>query len=436
MPICSLLTYTLPNYNQMKIILILTFLLPALIVSAQWECKSKLGAQLKPVGESDLLWASEVTTTGGYLTNSAISSAMGFVGLDYTTSNHSFYVEGGVKYWNKYDLDRSVDYANYRLGFREAFYQLNQNTGHLTVGLHSASLKDDYLLNERVLGLSYEYNFDRVQVNATLGTVSTAFSRNGKFCSTCFLYDIIPNRPLPVIGHHLGETNMAGVRINFLPSQKSDDLPTTTSVDDEFASFSDEFASETTTDLVTVSEYGALLYTEFNRAFENPFATGGMYLNLSTLGGVDINTEVLMQADAHDLGVIASCNIEKSVFWDNAHQSSFLLSYYGFYGLTDDAVALNRFSNILAGQVLRLDAPELPIYLASFKHRIPSLKAHVKCQYALSTYTDSMQEVDVQIGKTFLKRLQVSVVGAYVTSDLIPEYNNTYLAQVEARYSF
>lgn len=419
----------------MRKIFILTFILTSLVASAQWECKSKLGAQLKPIGDSDLLWASEIIATGGYLSNSAISSAMGFVGLDYTRSNHSLYFEGGIKYWNKYDLDKKIDYSNYSLGLREVFYKWNQNSGYLTVGLHSASLKDDYLLNERVLGLSYERKFDWIQINATTGTVSTTFSRNGRFCSTCFLYDIIPNRPLPIIGDQLGETNMAGVRINFMPRSKSHSEEDNTA-DDEFSAFSDEFSETSSSSFLNINEYGALLYTEFEYQFQNPFATGGLYLNLNTKGDIKLNTEILMQADGSDLGLIASVNLEKSVFWDNAHRSSFMLSYYGFHGLTDGAKALNRYSNILAGQVLRLDAPELPIYLASLKHNIPALKAFLKCQYTLSTHTDSMQEVDLQMGKTFFKQIQISLTAAYIKSDLIPEYNNTYLAQVEARYSF
>ena len=419
----------------MKKYLFLILISTSLNVSAQWECKSKLGAHLKPVGNSDLLWASELTATVGHLSNSNISSTMGFLGIDYTTSNHSLYLEGGIKYWNKYDNDLGQKYDNYRLGLREALYTLNHNSSQLIIGLHSASLKDDYLLNERVLGFSYTYAIKNIQINATAGTVTTDFSRNGQFCNTCFLYDIIPNRSLPIIGNKLGETNMAGVRINIIPNSKA--KPESGIIaDDEFGSFSDEFSEETPTSFLSIDEYGALFYTEFQNQFQTPFATGGLYINLKTKGDIKIKTELLMQADGNDLGVIASLNVEKSIFWDNAHRTSFKLSYYGFYGLTDGAVALNRYSNILAGQVLRLDAPELPIYMASFKHNIPSIKTHIKCQYALSNHSDSMQEVDLQMGKTFFQQLQISMMGAYITSDLIPVHKNTYLAQVEARYSF
>ncbi len=425
----------------MKQITILSFisLLCSSVAFSQWECRSKLGAHLKPVGESNVMWASEISASGGYLSNSSIANVMGLVGLDYTTNKHSFYLEGGYKYWNRYDLDSKYQFTNFHPGMREAFYKFKGTNNKLSLGLQSAGLKDYYLMNERMAGLSYEYNKGRWGLQIVGGSVSTDFSRNGIFCNTCYLYDIIPNRSLPDIGSQLGQTNVAALTLSFLPqAEKSKKKGATSASDDEFESFSDEFATveEASKSFAQVMELGLVAYTEFGSQIDNQFYTGGLYLKLELLGGINIKPEVLLQTDSIGLGVVSIVSVEKNFFMNNGHKSSLLLSYVGFTELDEGTMALNRYSNILAGEVLRLDAPELPVYLCAYKHQIPKTKAHFKIQYAQSMYTETMQELDLQVGKTFFKHLLVNAIGGYIKSDLIPNYPETYLGRIEMRFSF
>jgi len=93
----------------MKKVLILVFIIVYINSGyAQWECRSKLGSHLKPIGNSNVSWAVELIGSGGYLTNSSIANSMGIAGIDYATGKYTLYFESGAKYWNKNDLDSDL----------------------------------------------------------------------------------------------------------------------------------------------------------------------------------------------------------------------------------------------------------------------------------------------------------------------------------------
>ncbi|MGQ1783964.1 MULTISPECIES: hypothetical protein [unclassified Saccharicrinis] len=412
----------------MRIYLIISLLIiTSNSLFAQWECRSKMGASLKPIGESNLMWAGELVGSTGYLSNSTISNTMGFLGLDYTGGNSTLYFEGGFKYWNQYDFDTNFEFDNFRWGLRELFYSYRCDYGKLTVGLQSSKLGDQYLLNERILGLSYQRNSDNWKINITAGSVSDDFSRNGTFCSTCYLYDIIPGRSINNIGSGIGETNMLGFTLGFNPGKKSSQSP-----NDEFGSM-DEFE---TPSLISVDEVGLAIYSEFGSEVNTSFFTSGLYANIKLPGEINFKPEVLFQSAEGNNGLISVLTLDKNLLWNNGHKTSLMASHYGFTEIDDEAIVLNRFSNILAGEVLRLDATEMPLFLLSAKHTIPKIKTHFKCQYAFSNPTTSMQEFDIQAGKTFFKRLQANAIFGYVKSDLIPVDDSALLGRLELRLNF
>ncbi len=416
-----------------RFIILTAFVVFSTLLNAQWNCRSRMGASLKPVGQSNLMWGVELETSQGYLTNSHISNSMAFLGLDYSTNHSTFYFEGGLKYWRQKDLDTDYLFNNHRFGLREAFYKYQAGKSNLLLGLHSASLNDNYLLNERMLGLSYKYANDQWRVNVSVGSVSNDFARNGIFCSTCYLYDIIPNRTINNISSDLWKTNLAALTLSFLSGKKSGAGEfSSDGLGDEFSSMTD-FQTDAS---FKVKELGWALYSEFGSQVDTSFITTGLFADFTLGENFSFKPEVLYQAGENNNGIIYNLKVQKDFIWSNMQKSSLLFSYYDFTDISTDANVLNRFSNILAGEVLRLDAAEMPIFLTSFKHTIPKAKAHLKLQYAWSNHISSMQEFDLQCGKIFFNHLQANAIMGYVKSDLINDDDHAVLGRLELRFNF
>ncbi len=414
-----------------KYIITIALACVSLSMQAQWNCRSRLSSFLKPVGDSNLMWAAEVTASQGYLTNSHIANGMAFLGLDYTKNSSSFYVEGGLKYWYQKNMDTEIAFDNTRVGFRELFYKYSGSNSNLTLGIHSAGLGDYYLLNERVLGASYHFDNQKWKVDLTAGSVSNDFARNGTFCSTCYIYDIIQNRSVNHTASTIGKTNVAALTISLSP-QKLTDM-------DEFSNDGDEFSSMDDMDShssISVKDIGLAFYTEFGDEVDQSLITTGLYTNIDLGADFSIKPELLYQEASDNQGIIYSVKLGKSFMWNNMHRTHVQLNYYDFSDLNDNASVLNRYSNILAGEVLRLDAVEMPLFLFSVKHNIPKAKTHFKVQYASSNQQSSMQEFDFQCGKIFFKHLQANAIMGYIKSDYIQDDDHAVLGRLELRLNF
>lgn len=416
-----------------KYIIITALVWGTTLLHAQWNCRSRLGAFLKPVGQSNLMWAGEIETSQGYLTNKYIANGIAFTGLDYSTKSSTFYFEGGIKYWRQKDQDSEIIFDNYRFGFREGFYKYHNANHSFTLGLHSSRLGDNYLLNERVFGLSYMYNNEKWKVNLTAGSVSNDFARNGTFCSTCYIYDIIQDRNINNISTTLGKTNLTALTISLSPGQSAQgDEFSEFDGGDEFSSM-DDFQSKYR---LKLHDVGFALYSEFGDEVNTSFITLGLYANIELGKDFNLKPEVLYQMASANQGIIYNIELQKDFILNNGHKTSFLFDYYDFSDVSKDATVLNRYSNILAGEVLRLDATEMPLFLASAKYIIPKAKAHFKFQYTISNQTSSMQEYDAQAGKIFFKHLQVNGIMGYIKSDLIQNGDHAVLGRLELRYNF
>ncbi len=400
---------------------------------AQWNCRSRMGAFLKPIGQSNLMWAAELETSQGYLTNSHIANSMAFLGLDYSKGNSTLYAEGGIKYWRQKDLDTDVLFENHRFGWREAYYAYQNQTSNLHLGLQSATLDDNYLLNERMLGLNYKLSSNSWKVNVAVGSVSNDFARNGTFCSTCYLYDIIPNRVTNPISSDLWKTNLAALTIGFLPGKKSSmDEFSSDGLGDEFSAM-DDFETKPSLHL---KELGGLVYSEFGSEVDTGFVSTGLYAEIELGKYFSLKPELLFQAGDENYAILYNLKVQKDFLWANAHKSSLTFDFYDFSEISNGASVLNRFSNILAGEVLRLDATEMPLFLFGFKHNIPTSKLHMKVQYAASNQSSSMQEFDIQCGKIFFKHLQANAILGYIKSNRIANDDHALLGRMEIRFSF
>jgi hypothetical protein len=57
---------------------------------AQWECPSRMGATLKPIGDSNFMWSSELTTSSGWIKDNYALNGMAFFGLNYGNGKKQF----------------------------------------------------------------------------------------------------------------------------------------------------------------------------------------------------------------------------------------------------------------------------------------------------------------------------------------------------------
>jgi len=424
---------------------------------AQWECPSKLAAHLDPTFESPLLSAFETQLSTGVLDGNSISTAMGFVGLDLSGTNNSLYFEGGVKAWWKYDFDENILYDKYRLGLRELFYQYHNNISSFTLGLQSSTFDDHYLLNERIAGANLKLDLGKWKLNAYGGSVTKDFARNGIFCTTGFIYDLSTGQESALLGNSLGDKNMAGFSFTFYPGKEKKTITKNLKQgEDEFEESTDEFQSDdefgtvenagfsslesaSTTKTKTnagigLESVGIVGYSEFGDWIDNTFYNTGLFASIKLPGEIYLKPEALFQIETSNKGIIYLAELEKSFRLKGGNRLSLSGAYYGFSEIDANATLLNSYSNIMAGEVLRLDAANMPFYLLGLKLNIPSTNFHIKLQNAGQINQGDLNEWDFEIGRKFFDKLHLNAKAGVVNGGELE--NRTLLGRIEARYYF
>jgi len=436
-----------------KLILLAGIMLFSTAAMAQWECPSRVGGSLKPIGSSDLMWASEFTTSAGVIGDYSVGNAMAFLGLDYSQNNFTVYAEGGIKSWIRFN---SKDYQNskYSLGLREAFFRYKNENQSLTIGLQSTQGEDFYLINERVAGVNYRSTFGNWSLNALTGTVMDQFARNGTFCTLGYLYNIVPGRQRANLGYKFGQTNPALLTLSYHPKAKQTFAST-----DEFGA-SDEFVSESElstkkSSFLKLNTVGALLYNEYGSQIETPALFSGLFVE-AEIAGLTFKPEIIMQSADANKALLYSFTVQKQISWNNGQQTRIFGKYIGIHQIDSTAIALNSFSNVFAGEVLRMDALELPLVQAGIKQSFPSLKASLKVQMAMQTgqvsgyisdpynpiLTNSrMKEYDLAISKNFGKNLLVNgwfgyMINPNMTGPFTYETSKSFWGKIEMRLTF
>lgn len=448
-----------------KSLFTILLIIAALAAKAQWECPSKLAAHLDPIFQSSVLVGFESQLSTGVLDGNLINSAMSFMGVDYTTQKHSFYFEGGIKAWWKYDLNEEVLFDQYRLGLREMFYQYRGELSHFTLGLQTSTFDDHYLLNERVAGANYKLDLGRWKFNAYGGSVTKDFARNGIFCTTGFIYDLPTGQNQVLLGNSFGDKNLGGFTFTFFPGKNKKTKTQISELnedkfeifeEDEFAQATDKFESSNEFESFENDEFGELQnsttqktkvatgvglekigfagYSEFGNWIDNNFYQSGIFASIKLPGEIYFNSEALIQIEESNKGVIFLAKLEKAFTLRNGNRLSLSGAYYGFSEIDENAMVLNSYSNILAGEVLRLDAANMPFYLLSAKLNIPSTKFHVKLQNAGQINSDNLNEWDLEIGKKFKDRLHINLKGGIIDGGDLDE--KAMLGRLEARFYF
>lgn len=434
--------------SRMKVLscfLLVLMISPAL--KAQWECPSRLGGNLKPFGESNLMWAGEVTTTGGFLEQSTLSNLLLLGGLDYSFNKNTFYVEGGFKSWYRFGGDKNNN-GLYSFGLREAFYRYSGKRQTFTIGLHSAKSDDYYLLNERVVGLNYRISIGQFDFNTIGGSVMKDFARNGTFCTLGYLYNIVPGRPRSILGNDFGQTNLGMFTLTWHPKSKKGS--------DEFSSKGD-FNIAPKQSLFSLKSFGIVVYHEFGSFISEKALMTGAYAEVN-LGGINLKPELLLQSLKNNNALIYSVIADKQLDWSSGQMTKLFARYIGMKKNDPTAIVANSFSNIFAGEVLRLDALDIPLLQIGLKHSFPAIKTSLKLQGSMQTglvtgYTPDdynsvpakMKELDLTLSKNLGKIFLINTTIGYLSySNMITDdlaylkyiSRNSLLGKVELRITF
>lgn len=437
-----------------KTIFITILILFTFSISAQWRCKSEIGTYLKPFskGNDRLQWSFELLVSGAVIDHYVATNDMAILALQYQKKQHKFYLEGGVKFYNIYDFKNDLNPYHLRPGFKELFYQYSsKKMGKVKLGIQSMRSNDDYLLNERVLGVTYKLPLKTGTISMNTGTVNKDFSINGTFCTTGYLYDIMPDKVRPLLGNGIGQTNFILFSYDFKPVFKKKS-------ESEFENV-DEFSSEDETKkLISVENLGIVAYSEFGSWIPKPVSLAGLYSALDLGHQFYIFPEVLYQVYQDSVnnkaqnGIVYSLKLVKRFNWNNGDQTQFNIHYIGFKGFDENTQALNRFSNIFGGTVLRLDVPELPFIKMGFRHILDGKTDHsfadnmeIKLYGTSQIGKQNMWEIDGEIGKTFhfnnffkfglLLNLQYAYI--YAPFDGISNrYRGAHLFRIESRLTF
>lgn len=422
-------------------------------ISAQWRCKSEIGSYLKPITKENGLfsWAFELLVSGAVIDHYVATNDFAILALQYQKKQHKLYLEGGIKFYNIYDFKNKLNPYHLRPGFKELFYQFSdQNWGKLKVGIQSMRSNDDYLLNERVLGITYKVPLKTGAISLNAGTVKKDFSINGTFCTTGFLYDIMPDKVRPILGNGLGQSNFAMVSYDFKPMFKKKEV----SEFEEFSEFESEVDQKKS---VSLENLGIVAYSEFGSWIPKPITLAGLYASIDFGHQFYLFPEVLYQVYQDSSvqvqnGMIYSLKLVKRVNWKNGDQTQLNIHYIGYEGFKGNSMAMNSFSNIFGGTVLRLDVPELPFIKTGIRHIIEGKTeqsfAHnmeLKLYGTTQIGTQNMWELDGEIGKTFHfdKYIKFSVLlnlqYAYLVApfDGISNPNRgAHLFRIESRITF
>ena len=454
-------------------ILFLVFAFTMIVqAKAQMECRSTLGAHLTPFKKDGAtLWAIEWTMAPGIMTSpydsldkTNLNGGMILAALDFSfmSGKSHIYAEGGLKNWkNSNFVDNTKLTDSKHLGMRQVFYSFSNTNTKIKLGLHETRLGDFFLIDERVLGTSIDKEIGAFTLNVRGGTVNKNFARMGKFCSNRHIYGIINPDFTENIGEKVGETNFAGFAININPNyilqnkqQNTTDEFTDTNNDEfstvdefhinhDFSEFgsSDEFSDKdlsVSKQKISVKNIGFIIYDEFGSKKyipENKLYSG-LLVDLDLPFGLFMQTGTVYQNMSNNNTFAYIARFGKNLSWDNGSLTKVSGAYIGKYNIDDNAIFQPLFSNLYIGEVVRMDAPNFPLWQAAVKHRFAGkMKFHIAIKAVGELENKKTNEEDIEFGfLAFKKHLKITIIGSRIES--LAFSNDVFMARIELRLAF
>ncbi len=414
---------------RLLIFSVLITLISISISYTQWECPSKLSGFYKPIfNDIPLNWASEISASGGSMDDRMIANVMGFVGLDYNVRNHEFYFEGGFKGWKKYFYDSDINIKNHRLGLREFYYRYNNKDFKLLTGFGSILGKDYMFLNERAFATNFDYNFNKFNITSSVGSVTKDFARNGTFGSKCFIYDFVPNRNIAHISNTFGKTNFSHSTFSYYPNKTIENPE----LEDEFA---EETIEEVQEKIIEFNEIGLVYYDEFGQDIGTNSAFWGLFTELLLFSDVSLRTQVSYQNKLNNDALLYHVSLTKDKLWEKIKQrTSFYGAFYGNTKIDNNASPQFSFSNIQAGEVVRLDGVDMPFSLLSIRHSFMKYRLRFKFQYAYQFKNDEFREFDLIISKKIGEFFDCNLILSNFETNLVNSPN--YMAKFVCLFTY
>ena len=429
----------------------LLFSIPEL--TAQPECRSTLGAYLKPVSEKlPLNWATELTLSPGIMSDRQIFNGMAYLGLGYFTKSnkHQVYFEGAYKYWyNSTDgpglAGTGTGYADFdkpekkHFGFREMYYEYN-DLFSVKAGIQSMKTVGSMLLDERVLGISGSKEWGNVNIRLAGGTVYDEIARMQDVCGTRHLYNLVRGSKVNFVGDKMLDSNFWLAELNWKPGSKktTNEVPA-----DEFAAFDSgdefsEFSTEGKTKkpaFVRLKNISVRLYEEFGKVFPAYKYYAGTSAVFELGKSIQFQTEFLGQLMDENKAIFWKALLQKDMFRHNGALTSLKIGYLGIQKIDDEVLHFPSYSNLFKGEVMRLDMMHLPILEFGIDHRFSNkLKSQFGCNYIHQLEGTNTHELNVIYSLKPWKHLHLYTIAAWMQSDLMEEDN--YLLKLEARFAF
>ncbi|TLX75369.1 hypothetical protein E9993_10765 [Labilibacter sediminis] len=421
----------------------------ALIMSspamAQNACKSNLGSHFKSNGDTRFSWAAELMVGQGVMTERTFSNTMVNAGFNFSTEDfkHQFYLEGTLKYWwntkpgavggksgsgEHYSSFSSP--AKKHLGFRELFYQYKRENTFFKLGIQTYVSPDYFLVDERLIGASYQHKFGAFTFNAMLATSHRNIARMQNVCGTRHVYQLLRGGRVDFIGDRLLESNLYLMSMNYKPGNKAP-VNMSSKDDDEFSEFEsfDEFSDGISKKESVLKEIGLAYYQEFGDIFHQSKYYGAMYSTLNLPLDISLKLEGVYQyISTENVGLIYS-GLSRYFKLD---KSNLKLEGGYFYKTRSDVPFYPTFSNMFIGEVIRMDSREMPLTYADVIFGLQNkLKTYLRLGGAYQVNGNNSNEIDLEIGSRVWKKMRAFTTFSRIESDVL--YDTYYMGKLEIR---
>lgn len=462
--------------------------LTAIFVSSQLagqpDCRSSVPGFLKPFKkDGKLSWAWEGTFGYGLMNDRNVMNGLNYAGFQYAKGKYRFYLEGGSKFWKN-----SLGGQKARPGLREAFYSYGTAKTNINAGFQTMRLGDYFLVDERALGVKYYRNWGAFKLHFGGGSVLKDFARMGTFCSVRYIYNVVRGKYEVPLGEKIGETNFSGVVLLWTPSekvvksnkdknefqdinpdefggnnttQKTDDEGVSSSGLDEFGNMDstatdefsssglDEFSSGSDTNVTSTEkrrhksknlfgfkQAGIAAYSEFGQLFGEQRLYGGPLAGFSLPGKIDLELEALYQQAGLNNAVGFFVRLKKSSAAKNGNMTAMDICYIGKVNLDDSALFLPAFTNLFMGEIMRLEAVDMPAVQATFKYQwAKKVKPYIRLRAIQQIEGYKVNIVDVELGMRLKKRIRTTLIMSRIDSDMLDVDTPFYMARAEVRFN-
>jgi hypothetical protein len=322
------------------------------------------------------------------------------------------------------------------LGVRQFFYGFKNDYTNIKLGLHETKLGDYFLIDERMLGASIDQKMGAFNFNFRSGTVLKNFARMGHFCANRHLYNIIKDDFTENIGNKAGETNLAGLVINWDPNYKK---PKETKSGDEFGEFS-EFSDmgdggEFDEKKKFISNVGFIFYDEFGKIIPDNKLYVGSLIDFNLPAKFTFQTGAVYQSMKNNNALVYIANLGRSLTWNSGAYTKFNAAYIGKYNIDDNALFQPLFSNMFMGEVMRMDAVDFPLWRASVKQKFPGkLKFDITLKAVGQMENNKTNEIDIESSLKLWNHLKLTAILSRVNTKALT--NDIYMARLEIRAAF